>query len=173
MALGREELTKMIYGFVCDGILERRKTQYQLYLFFLAASGACAGVFLGLKKPEDRILLLIVPSVLLVPIYLSWWYQRNQIDNLDKERMAIDCLDGWHDSILKYANDLVMIVTPLAFVFLPEHIAGVSSDLRNISILKFTASISSAISFAVLLCFGMKRYVVSRKRKQEGEQIKG
>lgn len=64
------------HEFASQGIFERRKTQYNLLLFYLGATGACLSVVLSSSQPETRVLVFLVPILLEIPIYTLWWYQK-------------------------------------------------------------------------------------------------
>lgn len=121
-----EDLTekeKVRFEFTSQGIFERRKTQYVFFLFYLGAAGACASLVLGAKSPEERLLVLLVPILLQLPVYFTWWYQRNQIYNIDDIRKSIiglenDVNESWQTPHGKYSNDIMMLLVPAALVSL-------------------------------------------------------
>jgi len=174
MCGNKEDILQSKHSFLCQGVFERRKTQYQLFLFFLGAAGACAGAVLGTKDPERRLLVLLVPALLQIPIYISWWYQRNQIDVLDKKREQIDSLPPWQDPILKYSNDIIMIVTPLVLIGLAAYVLQSKSlPVRSNSDFRILLSVSattSLASVAMMVGFGVLRYYRRKKEKQLSKQ---
>ena len=80
---------KAHHDFLCQGILERRKTQYVFFLFYVGVAGACSSVILAVQDPLERLLILMIPILLQAPVYFTWWYQRNQIYDLDDARCQI------------------------------------------------------------------------------------
>ena len=104
----------------------------------------------------------MVPAMLQIPIYITWWYNRNQIDLMDKERMQIDGLPPWHNPLLKYSNDIIIIVTPFVLVGLAAYIlknkkipVDGNSDLK---ILLYVSTVSTLVSIVIMGLFGMRRY---------------
>lgn len=111
------------HAFLCQGIFERRKTQYVFFLFFLGVAGLCSNAVLAAKHPHERLLILMVPILLQIPVYITWWYQRNQISMLDRARKQIvdptvheEPSVSWHDKSARYAVDIVLLGIPLVLV---------------------------------------------------------
>jgi len=158
---------KVRLDFLAKGIFERRKTQYVFFLFYLGAAGTCASVVLSADKPETRLLILLVPVVLQLPVYFTWWYQRNQIYRIDDARLRLlgvpNSLDeAWQARLGKYANDLVILLVPGVFVGLAWLIRRDSPDgvLANNDFLALlcVAIATSALSFLVGAVCHIKRW---------------
>ena len=111
---------KLEHSFVCQGIFERRKTQYVMLFFFLAAIGIC-GTAVAVE-PHDRRLLLVIPILLEIPIYLSWLYQTRKIFHLDDKRRELlgqvtnDTGIRWQDTLGQMIFDFLII--PIPYVLL-------------------------------------------------------
>jgi len=124
MSNGMSELDKERLRFFSQSIFERRKTQYILALFLLAATGACASLVIQADEPLTVLLVLLVPILLEIPIYLSWCYQNHQILAADRDRR--DLLENnygvherrWQEPLARYAFDVVMIALPFLIVAL-------------------------------------------------------
>jgi len=77
----------------------------------------------------------MIPILLQIPVYFTWWYQRNQIYELDDARQRILGKEGkgssvgWQDPLGKYSNDLVLLFTPIVLVGLAWVLFG--SGLSN------------------------------------------
>jgi hypothetical protein len=160
------------HDFASQGIFERRKTQYNLLLFYLGATGACLSVVLSSSQPETRVLVLLVPILLEIPIYTLWWYQRDQLYGLDVIRKKIirreqSRKDSWQAPLGKYANDVIIILSPWVSVFFAKHILkgkNVSVLVNSDFMMIFMAAIGSTFfSMLVFLFYSLRQYYLKRR----------
>lgn len=159
-----DEREKYVYEFATKMIFERRKTQYQIFFFYLIASGSSFGIVLNAQDPSRHYLVLLIPIFLQLPLYNSWLDHRAAIDRHEKVRRDVlrgdaNRLPKFQSGIGHYSNDFVFIFVPLAsavlYFFLNFDILQIESVSKYaVSLLSFS---STFISLVALIRYDRKK----------------
>ena len=119
------EIDRETLQFTREAIFERRKTQHQFVLFYLAAVGVSAGIAFGSSGTlsAHSIYAFMFPIFLAFPVHQFCCYQRMQIARLHQRRQkligdpVLKHWQSWYGMIATSATLLspVFLIPPMVF----------------------------------------------------------